>query len=182
MRDSEHPGSPPAVSTAADPADLAVLKNAISSLKAQVDHVLVSFHWGIPGRRELVDYQREVAYASIDAGASVILGHHAHVLQAVELYRKGIIFYGLSHFIFDLPGIISQLGFDTETAAVEVEFARDEVLGASIIPIVMEEGLGPRRADTKEADRILGLLADLSNPVGTQFSMDHKSGQIRVTR
>ncbi len=180
VRDAEHPGSPPAISTSVDSSDLSMLENAIASLKASVDHVIVSFHWGVPGQRELVDYQRQVAHASIDAGASVILGHHAHVLQAVELYGKGIIFYGLSHFIFDLPGIISQLGFDTETAAVSVDFSRGEVVKASIIPMVMEEGTGPRRADAAEAARILGILTDVSRPVGTQFSMADGSGEIHV--
>ena len=180
IRDAEHPGSPPLISTSVDPNDISILENAIASLKASVDHVIVSFHWGVPGQRELVDYQRQVAHVSIDAGASLILGHHAHVLQAVELYGRGIIFYGLSHFIFDLPGIISQLGFDTETAAVSVDFSRDEVLGASITPIVMEEGTGPRHADEVEGKRILGILTDTSKPVGTRFSMDSASGQIRV--
>ena len=65
--------------------------------------VAVSLHWGIhfiPA--VLADYQREVAYAAIDAGADVILGHHAHILKGVEIYRGKAILYSLCNFAVDL--------------------------------------------------------------------------------
>jgi hypothetical protein len=43
-----------------------------------------------------------VAHAAIDAGADMILGHHAHVLKAVEIYRGKPIFYSLCNFATDL--------------------------------------------------------------------------------
>ena len=41
----------------------------------------------------------------IDAGASLIVGHHPHVAQGWETYREGVIFYSLGDFLFgtDVP-------------------------------------------------------------------------------
>ena len=60
-------------------------------------------HWGIhfiPGT--LADYQREVAHAAIDAGADLILGHHAHILKGVEIYAGKAILYSIGNFAMDL--------------------------------------------------------------------------------
>ena len=64
----------------------------------------VSLHWGIHFvRGDLADYQREVAHAAIEAGADMILGHHPHVLKAIELYRGKPIFYSLGNFAIEQP-------------------------------------------------------------------------------
>jgi poly-gamma-glutamate capsule biosynthesis protein CapA/YwtB (metallophosphatase superfamily) len=174
--EAEHPGMPPAIATAVEPSDLAAMLAAVAELKRRVDHVIVSYHWGVPGRRDLLHYQVELGRATVDAGASLVLGHHAHVLQPVEVYKTGLIVYGLSHFVFDLPGIISGFGFDTETAAASVDFGRDQVRGAALIPLVMEEGAGPRRPSPREGERIFGLLRDLSAPLGAPLTWDAERG------
>jgi poly-gamma-glutamate synthesis protein (capsule biosynthesis protein) len=72
-------------------------------VREQVDFVAVSLHWGIhfvPG--VIADYQREVGRAAIDAGADMILGHHAHILKGVDIYRGKPIFYSLCNFAMDL--------------------------------------------------------------------------------
>ncbi len=46
--------------------------------------------------------QKNFAHAAIDAGADVILGHHAHILKGIEVYRGKVIFYSLCNFAFDL--------------------------------------------------------------------------------
>jgi poly-gamma-glutamate synthesis protein (capsule biosynthesis protein) len=65
---------------------------------------VVSIHWGIEyapvPRPEDVD----MAHKMLEAGASVIVGHHPHVLQAVETYktqdgRNTVIFYSLGNFL-----------------------------------------------------------------------------------
>jgi poly-gamma-glutamate synthesis protein (capsule biosynthesis protein) len=64
---------------------------------------MVSMHWGIHFKEaEIAAYQKEYAYAAIDAGADVILGHHAHILKPIEVYKGKPIFYSLCNFAFDL--------------------------------------------------------------------------------
>ena len=76
------------------------VKKDVKNLKDLVDHVVVQFHWGREGTTELRDYQVVLGRGSIDAGASVVLGHHPHILQAIEQYKEGVIYYSLGNFSF----------------------------------------------------------------------------------
>lgn len=73
----------------------------VREAREEADIVVVSLHWGeeyAPGPSE---EQRELARASIDAGADLVIGHHPHVVQEVERYKSGWIAYSLGNFIFD---------------------------------------------------------------------------------
>lgn len=72
----------------------------VASARRQADYVIVSFHWGKEGSDAPQTYQRSTAHKAIEAGADVIIGHHPHVLQGVERYKGGIIFYSLGNFAF----------------------------------------------------------------------------------
>jgi hypothetical protein len=37
----------------------------------------------------------------IDAGAAMVVGHHPHVAQSIEVYHDGLIAYSLGNFLFD---------------------------------------------------------------------------------
>lgn len=99
----DQPGTPPRIHTYAHRADVAAMRQDIEALRQQVDRVVVSMHWGIHFVPAVIaDYQREVAYAAIDAGADVLLGHHAHILKGAEIYRGKPIFYSVGNFAMDL--------------------------------------------------------------------------------
>ncbi len=94
-----HPGIPPRVSSEMDMHDLRDMTEDIKTLRSQVDVVAVSMHWGVHWIPELIaDYQKEAAHAAIDAGADIILGHHAHILKGIEVYKGRAIFYSLGNF------------------------------------------------------------------------------------
>jgi poly-gamma-glutamate synthesis protein (capsule biosynthesis protein) len=100
----DQPGTPPRVLTFADKDDLNALVNDVRAARERADIVLLSIHWGLHFvRATLADYQRVVAHAAIDAGAHAILGHHPHVLKAIELYRGRPIFYSLGNFAIEQP-------------------------------------------------------------------------------
>ena len=91
----------------------------IVSLKdrgAQV--VVVSFHWGNEGYFSHTYDQSLYAYAAIDAGAHIVYGHHPHVLQPIEEYNGGIIYYSLGNFAFG--GNDCPRDFDTALISQEV--------------------------------------------------------------
>jgi poly-gamma-glutamate synthesis protein (capsule biosynthesis protein) len=99
----DQPGTPSRVHTFAHREDLKALTDDIRRIRKEVDFIAVSLHWGIhfiPG--VIADYQRDVGRAAIDAGADVILGHHAHILKGVDIYKGKPIFYSLCNFAMDL--------------------------------------------------------------------------------
>jgi poly-gamma-glutamate capsule biosynthesis protein CapA/YwtB (metallophosphatase superfamily) len=49
--------------------------------------------------KTIATYQPIVAYAAIDAGADTIIGHHPHVLKAVEVYKGRVRCYSFGNFM-----------------------------------------------------------------------------------
>jgi len=65
------------------------------------DLLVVSLHWGKEYSPGFAPAQQRLAYQAIDAGADLILGHHPHVAQPVEIYRERPILYSLGNCLFD---------------------------------------------------------------------------------
>ncbi len=63
--------------------------------------VIVYTHWGIEYGKIPSETERESARKFIDAGARLVIGSHPHVVQPIERYKDGIIFYSLGNFVFD---------------------------------------------------------------------------------
>lgn len=80
--------------------DSAALCEEIRNAKETCDVVIVYAHWGIERQEVAADYQRILAKDYIDAGADLVVGSHAHVMQGVEYYKDVPIVYGLGNFLF----------------------------------------------------------------------------------
>jgi len=89
---------------------------AVKAARGQCDLLVVSIHWGVEYATAPRTEDVELAHKIMEAGASVIVGHHPHVLQAVESYhthdvppgadgkggeagRDTVIFYSLGNFL-----------------------------------------------------------------------------------
>ena len=84
-----------------NPVDLKELKKIISDFKEQADLVVVNVHWGVEYEHKYNTTQAQIAHDIIDSGADLIIGHHPHVVQGLEIYNNKPIFYSLGNFIFD---------------------------------------------------------------------------------
>jgi poly-gamma-glutamate capsule biosynthesis protein CapA/YwtB (metallophosphatase superfamily) len=79
---------------------------AVRSARQEADAVIVSIHWGYEYETRLDPLQRAMAAALVEAGADLVLGHHPHVVQAVESMHRpdggeAVIAYSLGNFVFD---------------------------------------------------------------------------------
>src|ERR1039458_7405026 len=84
--------------------DEAGVIEAVKAAPAQGDLRGSAMHWGIEYATAPRPEDVDVAHKMLDAGASVIVGHHPHVLQPVETYktadgRNTVIFYSLGNFL-----------------------------------------------------------------------------------
>lgn len=83
------------------PCDLRLMQRRIRAVKEAGHVVVVSIHHGI----EYVDYPDRYILSlfrgAADAGASIVLGHHPHVVQGLEIYKNTLIAYSLGNFISD---------------------------------------------------------------------------------
>jgi poly-gamma-glutamate synthesis protein (capsule biosynthesis protein) len=76
----------------------------IQKAKSENDIVILSMHWGIHFVPALLaDYQREIARVAIDSGADLIIGHHAHILKGMEVYKGKVVTYSLGNFAIEQP-------------------------------------------------------------------------------
>lgn len=94
---------------------------AIQSIKDETDLIVVYYHWG-----EMYEYaprkaQVEFAHYTIDQGADLVVGTHAHVIQGIETYKGKNIVYSLGNFCYggnknpkDIDSMIFQQTFSFE--------------------------------------------------------------------
>ena len=101
--------------------DTETIAGSIASLKeAGCDLVIFAPHWGVEGSYRPTEAQVELAHAVIDAGADIVWGSHPHVLQSVERYGNGVIYYSLGNFSFGGNGYPR----DYDTALIQQEVIR----------------------------------------------------------
>jgi poly-gamma-glutamate synthesis protein (capsule biosynthesis protein) len=128
----------------------------VAAAQALADHVIVVLHGGyeyvLPPSQEQLD----IAHAAIDAGAALVIGHHAHILQGVEFYNGGVIVYGLGNFAFTISG-------PPETAILNAWLDETGVRQINFIPAVIQTSGQPRLATTEEAPLILDQIYRLTN-------------------
>ena len=150
----------------------------IKRLKTQTESVIVSFHWGREKTTELRPYQPKLAHAAIDAGASVVLGHHPHVLQAVEKYNKGLIIYSLANFVF---GSYSQ---DAKTSIIaRITLNKGQFHSAEFIPINTlntEVIFRPEILHGDAATTVFEHLNQLSNDRNTRLDQLNHRGYLHA--
>jgi len=133
--------------------------------------VVVSSHWSAELLQEAKDYQRETARLAIENGARLVIGHHPHVLQGVEFYQGGVIFYSLGNFVF---GSYSQHSRTSIIARVEFS-ASGELLQVQAIPVWVynpEVNFRPRVLSGQEGEAVAQELRELSKSYGTRVDYD----------
>lgn len=94
----------PGEAAGAPGADESQVLAAVKAARAQCDFLVVSIHWGVEYAPAPKPEDVNLAHKIMDAGASVIVGHHPHVLEPIETYqtadgRNTVIFYSLGNFL-----------------------------------------------------------------------------------
>lgn len=115
------------------------------------DIIIVYMHYGNEYSRSPNENQKEISHLAIDAGASAVVGSHAHVTQGIEMYNGKPIFYNLGNFMFD------QSNPNTHTAYF-VEFdVKNENVTANIYPVYIS-GYLPQFMGSSDGESLLSSL------------------------
>ena len=92
------PCRPQAELVEADGDSVAAMTADIGRARADVDLVIVALHKGITHRpADLAPYERPLARAAVEAGADIVIGHHAHIARGIEFHHGRPIFHGLGN-------------------------------------------------------------------------------------
>jgi poly-gamma-glutamate synthesis protein (capsule biosynthesis protein) len=132
------------------------IKADVTAAKLQADLVIVLLHSGIEITNVINNIdanQRLEAHTAIDAGATLVIGSHPHVLQQIEPYHGGLIAYSLGNFVFD-----QYAGIANATIILRVVLGRAGVQSYDYVPVLIDNGL-PHIITAKDAPAIGTLVA-----------------------
>lgn len=141
----------------------------VKEARRLADIVVVSFHWSSELLKERKPYQADLAKVAINAGAHLVVGHHPHVIQGVEVYKHGLIAYSLGNFIFASYSNRVQDGL-----ILQVRLTPAGIKSATFYPLNINNHqvrFCPKPLTGAEAERVLQELQMLSAPFNTKFEI-----------
>ena len=146
-----------AVSRLPEISDLLPLLNK-ASLSSDIQ--IVYIHWGEEYITTHNKSQERLAHALIDEGIDIIVGHHPHVVQDIEIYKQGLIFYSLGNFIFD------QYFSDEVQVGLQLRITpEDDVISITLEPVSsINTPAQPHLLDSETTTKWLQKLAERSSP------------------
>ena len=145
---------------------------AINYLKSQnVDMIIMTYHWGIELALEQSKSQEDLAHYAIDNGVDLIIGHHTHCLQGIELYNGKYIVYSLGNFTFG--GHWNPTYYETMVFHTDLTFTNNQLTDSKIevIPALVSStpkpinDYRPMKAEGEEAQKILDQIQQHSKNV-----------------
>jgi len=166
-------------------ADEATVLAAVKAARAQCDLLVVSIHWGVEYATAPRPEDVDLAHKIMEAGASVIVGAHPHVLQPIETYRtedgrNTVIFYSLGNFLSNqsrtyVDGLMPDSNGDprdsviAEFAAVRRDYGpagiRVELGHVDILPVWEENNRNQIAAGRAKTPVIRPVLIDRELPL-----------------
>jgi poly-gamma-glutamate synthesis protein (capsule biosynthesis protein) len=154
------------------------VKADIEKVRASADLVVVSFHWGAELMISAKDYQIELGRQAIDWGADLVLGHHPHVLQDVELYHGRLIAYSLGNFVFG-----SESNRTNWSMILLATFKGNTLVNVEAVPIDVNNyrvKYQPRILHGKAARDVLDGINGVSTRFNTAFEIRDDRGLISI--
>lgn len=148
------------------------LDTAFGVLDAQSDFKVAYIHWGDEYTSFPNNRQRALAKNLADRGIDLIIGHHPHVVQNIELVEGVPVLYSLGNLVFDQY-------FSEETQMGYIASFDTETMLLSLIPTeTYTEKIKPRLLAGEEKTTFLTTLASSSDPI---LASQILNGEISLT-
>lgn len=173
MAEVVHPGNPP-IKFAADagragvaPLRLDWIEEDIRTLREMVDILIISLHWGTEDSYEVTPKQVQMAHKICDLGADIILGHHPHRFQGIEIYNGKPIVYSLGNFIFD------QVPENQQSFLLHFIYEGSDLQELKAIPVRTADHCQIIPQKGKAAHEMLQRQIQLSHELGTTCTVEN---------
>ena len=95
--------------------------------------ICLSLHWGNEYQTKSSAFQREMAQNLADAGFELIIGHHPHVLQEIDVLTSAttgqptLVFYSISNFLHNMDYITHGSNGNAQDAIIaRIEITRSQ--------------------------------------------------------
>jgi poly-gamma-glutamate capsule biosynthesis protein CapA/YwtB (metallophosphatase superfamily) len=154
--------SRPGLAMAITDEQIARAASAVHSARASADVVIVFMHWGQEYNECPIDLQRNAAEAFASAGAAVIVGTHAHVMQGGGWLGQTYVSYGMSNFLWWYNDAATN-----DTGVLRVTLTGSKITGVEFLPAYIDRVTGqPIPSTGDEAARISAKYASLQGCTG----------------
>lgn len=147
--------------------------NKIEKLKKDVDIICVSMHWGYEYFLYPSYEQVKIAHSLADAGATYIIGHHPHVIQGIETYKRSLIIYSLGNFFFPPTRTVNGRIEPLRKKSREFMLVKSKIEGSKnpsvkIVGGVMEKNYTLKPFNNYAQIRFTGNVEKLAKPITFQ--------------
>jgi poly-gamma-glutamate synthesis protein (capsule biosynthesis protein) len=139
--------------------DMATAVAAIAAARQQADAVIVNIHWGQEYEARAAPVQERLAQTLLAAGADLIVGHHPHVVQPIQVTDTAVVAYSLGNLLFDQ---------NHDGLALRAVFDGDGLVGVQALPVWA--GIRPHLWPAAEAPTRLQTI--LPPPPRLSFACD----------
>ena len=155
------------------------VKRDIEKVRPRADIVVVSFHWGAELMTTAKDYQQELGRRAVDWGADLVLGHHPHILQELELYRGRLIAYSLGNFVFG-----SESDKTNSSIILLCTFKGKSLVRIEVVPLDVNNYrvvYQPRVLTGAKAEGVLNEINAVSEKFKTMLAITNGRGVLDLT-
>lgn len=140
----------------------------IEQARSLAPYVVVFFHWGTAASKEITPRQKELAHASVEAGANLVVGCHPHVVQGLEMWQGVPIIYSLGNMVY-----YSQSEEGRSGLFAGCHFDGGRLASLEIIPLLIDRSR-PARLAGEQAERVLQQV--IASSPGVELQIDSRTG------
>jgi poly-gamma-glutamate capsule biosynthesis protein CapA/YwtB (metallophosphatase superfamily) len=166
------PGAHVAWYGAGAPRPVAALTELVAREHAAGCAPIVYIHWGLEGRPLPDAGVVDIGHALVDAGATLVVGHHPHVLQGVSFRADGAIAWSLGNFVFTNRTPEKRRSGMLEATLAKSDAGPPQLERLVLVPVTIDAAtLRPRPATERERRDHLATLSARSRPFGTRVEL-----------
>ena len=161
--DDYRPASPLGAAAGPAPARDNLILQDLEAIRPTVDIVVLQLHWGVEFAMYPWLTHRTRARRYAEAGADLVLCHHAHVPMGVEVWKRSLIAYGLGTLLF--PASRHLAGghpWSHRSVVFKVGFGQGGISHAEMIPVEVRADFSVAPSTGARRAQMLGALGKAS--------------------
>jgi poly-gamma-glutamate capsule biosynthesis protein CapA/YwtB (metallophosphatase superfamily) len=156
------------------------LREAIGAMRPKVDVLIVSCHWG-KNYAEVTKTQQRYGHLAAELGADLVIGHHPHVAQGLEVHDGVPIVYSLGNFTFGSKGRFDQLDpLLRRSWIAEITVSDRRVAAVDLIPLEVDNKVVHYQPRVASDVDLAAMIQKLNEPFGTAMEISGSKAHLEV--
>ena len=149
-------------------------------MRPKVDVLIVSCHWG-KNYGEITKTQQRYGHLAAELGADLVIGHHPHVAQGIEVHGGVPIVYSLGNFTFGSKGRFEKLDpLQRRSWIADVTVSEGRVAAVDLIPLEVDNHVVRYQPRVAEDVDLAAMIAKLDEPFGTPLSISGARARLEL--